>query len=48
MLFPLTVASGIFTELANVAVESFPAWLGVAAAATAAVKAGRNLRGRKA
>ena len=48
VLFPLTVASGIFTELANVAIERFPAWLGTAAAATAAIKAGRKLRAGKA
>ena len=48
VLFPLTVASGIFTELANVAIERFPAWLGTVAAATAAIKAGRKWRGGKA
>ena len=48
VLSPLIVALGIFTELANVAIERFPAWLGTAAAATAAIKAGRKLRGGKA
>ena len=43
-LTPLIVASSILTELANVAAESFSAWLGTVAVATAAVKAGRKLR----
>ena len=48
VLFPLTVASSILTEFTNVAIERFPAWLGTAAAATAAIKAGRKWRGGKA
>jgi len=44
VLSPLTVASSILTELANIAVERFPAWLGTAVAATAAIKAGRTSR----
>ena len=48
VLSPLIVASSIVTELANVAAERFPAWLGTVAAATAAIKAGRKLRGGKA
>jgi len=44
VLSPLTVASSILTELANIAVERFPAWLGTAVAATAAIKAGRKSR----
>ena len=48
VLSPLIVASSILTELANVVAERFPAWLGTAAAATAAIKAGRKLRDRKA
>lgn len=44
VLFPLTFASSILTELANVVVERFPAWLGTAAAAIAVGKAGRKLR----
>ena len=48
VLSPLIVASSILTELANVAVERFPAWLGTAAAATAAIQAGRKSREGKA
>ena len=48
VLTPLIVVSSILTELANVAAEHFPAWLGTVAAATAAIKAGRKLRGGKA
>ena len=44
VLTPLIVASSILTELTNVAVEHFPAWLGTAAAAIAVGKAGRKLR----
>ena len=44
VLSPLTVASSILTELANVAAEHFPAWLGTAAAAIAVAKAGCKLR----
>ena len=44
VLFPLFFASSILTELANVAAERFPAWLGTAAAAIAVGKAGRKLR----
>ena len=41
---PSRIAS--LTEFTNVAIERFPwAWLGTAAAATAAIKAGRKLRG---
>ena len=48
VLSPLIVASSILTEFTNVAIECFPAWLVTAAAATAAIKAGRKLRGGKA
>ena len=48
VLSPLIVASSILTEFTNVAIERFPAWLVTAAAATAAIKAGRKLRGGKA
>ena len=48
VLSPLIVASSILTELVSVAAERFPAWLGTAAAATAAIKVGRKLRGGKA
>ena len=38
VLSPLIVASSILTELTNVAVERFPAWLGTVAIATAVAK----------
>jgi hypothetical protein len=44
VLTPLIVASSILTELTNVAVEHFPAWLGTVAAATAVAKVGRKSR----
>ena len=44
VLSPLIVASSIVTELANVAAERFPAWLGAAAVAIAVATAGRKLR----
>jgi hypothetical protein len=43
LLFPLNVASSILTELANVAAERFPVWLGTAAAIAVAMT-GRKLR----
>ena len=42
VLCPLIVASSILTELANVAVERFPAWLGKVTAATAVAKVARK------